>query len=152
MGSYVHQYWCGRKGSGPVATYSRTFIREYGEPAKLCQDEPATTSSARSISTSDVDKPPQKCGKGIAVWRLASSSPETNNSLLQKPQASSWSMPLLSPQGKNDRHGTPHHFFHRSALVPHDNITSTLYNKALVLLYNTIMLTSSVISSPTLRR
>ena len=42
------------------------FISQYGEPAKLCQDEPATTSSARFISTSDADKPPQKCGKARA--------------------------------------------------------------------------------------
>ena len=33
------------------------------EPAKLCQNESATTSSARFISTSDADKPPQKCIK-----------------------------------------------------------------------------------------
>ena len=54
------------------------------------------------------------------VWRLESSSPREfrrfrnfakgenlcisyRNSLLQKPKDSSWSMPLLSPQGKNDR-------------------------------------------------
>ena len=54
----------------------RAFFSQYGEPAKLCQDEPATTSSARFISTSDADKPPQKCVKGKAVWRLESSSPE----------------------------------------------------------------------------
>ena len=41
------------------------------EPAKLCQDEPATTSSAQFISTSNADKPPQKCGK--ARSRLLSS-------------------------------------------------------------------------------
>ena len=41
----------------------RAFFSQYGEPAKLCQDEPATTSSARFISTSDADKPPQKCIK-----------------------------------------------------------------------------------------
>ena len=46
-----------------VRPEGRAFISQYGEPAKLCQDEPATNSSARSISTSDADKPPQKCGK-----------------------------------------------------------------------------------------
>jgi len=58
--------------------------------------------------------------KQTAVWRLESSSPREfrrfrdfakgenlyisyRNSLLQKPKESSWSMPLLSPQGKNER-------------------------------------------------
>ena len=62
------------------------------------------------------------------------------------------SMPLLSPQGKHDRHGTPHHFFHRPASFPRDNITSTLCNEAVVSLHNTIMLTSCVRASNTLRR
>ena len=44
---------------------------QYGEPAKLCQSKSATTSSARFISTSDADKPRQKCGKARA--RLLSS-------------------------------------------------------------------------------
>ena len=57
--------------SRPPCKAVRSSVQD-GEPAKLCQDEPATTSSARSISTSDADKPPQKCGKGIAVWRLSS--------------------------------------------------------------------------------
>ena len=47
------------------------FFSEYGEPAKLCQSKSATTSSARFISTSDADKPPQKCVK--ARSRLLSS-------------------------------------------------------------------------------
>ena len=47
------------------------FFSEYGEPAKLCQSKSATTSSARFISTSDADKPPQKCIKARA--RLLSS-------------------------------------------------------------------------------
>ena len=47
------------------------FFSEYGEPAKLCQNKSATTSSARFISTSDADKPPQKCVKARA--RLLSS-------------------------------------------------------------------------------
>ena len=47
------------------------FFSEYGEPAKLCQSKSATTSSARFISTSDADKPPQKCVKARA--RLLSS-------------------------------------------------------------------------------
>ena len=42
------------------------FFSEYGEPAKLCQSKSATTSSARFISTSDADKPPQKCVKARA--------------------------------------------------------------------------------------
>ena len=46
-----------------VRPEGRAFFSQYGEPAKLCQDEPATTSSARFISTSDADKPPQKCIK-----------------------------------------------------------------------------------------
>ena len=54
-----------------VRPEGRAFFSQYGEPAKLCQDEPATTSSARFISTSDADKPPQKCGKARA--RLLSS-------------------------------------------------------------------------------
>ena len=58
--------------------------------------------------------------KEIAVWRLSSFSPGKfcelrdfaygkisaffiQNFLLQNPKDSSWSMPLLSPQGKNDR-------------------------------------------------
>ena len=45
-----------------VRPEGRAIISQYGEPAKLCQDEPATTSSARFISTSDADEPPQKCG------------------------------------------------------------------------------------------
>ena len=36
-----------------VRPEGRAFFSQYGEPAKLCQDEPATTSSARFISTSD---------------------------------------------------------------------------------------------------
>ena len=47
------------------------FFSEYGEPSKLCQSKSATTSSARFISTSDADKPPQKCVK--ARSRLLSS-------------------------------------------------------------------------------
>ena len=47
------------------------FFSQYGEPAKLCQNKSATTSSARFISTSDADKPPQKCVKARA--RLLSS-------------------------------------------------------------------------------
>ena len=47
------------------------FFSQYGEPAKLCQSKSATTSSARFISTSDADKPPQKCRKARA--RLLSS-------------------------------------------------------------------------------
>ena len=47
------------------------FFSEYGEPAKLCQSKSATTSSARFISTSDADTPPQKCVK--ARSRLLSS-------------------------------------------------------------------------------
>ena len=39
----------------------RASFSQYGEPAKLCQSKSATTSSAQSISTSDADKPPQKC-------------------------------------------------------------------------------------------
>ena len=49
------------------------FFSEYGEPAKLCQSKSATTSSARFISTSDADKPPQKCVK--ARSRLQSGKP-----------------------------------------------------------------------------
>ena len=41
----------------------RAFFSEYMEPAKLCQSKSVTTSSARFISTSDADKPPQKCVK-----------------------------------------------------------------------------------------
>ena len=44
-----------------VRPEGRAFFSEYGEPAKLCQSKSATTSSARFISTSDADKPPQKC-------------------------------------------------------------------------------------------
>ena len=44
-----------------VRPEGRAFFSQYGEPAKLCQDEPATTSSARFISTSEADEPPQKC-------------------------------------------------------------------------------------------
>ena len=47
------------------------FFSEYGEPSKLCQSKSATTSSARFISTSDADTPPQKCVK--ARSRLLSS-------------------------------------------------------------------------------
>ena len=47
------------------------FFSEYGEPSKLCKSKSATTSSARFISTSDADKPPQKCVKARA--RLLSS-------------------------------------------------------------------------------
>ena len=46
-----------------VRPEGRAFFSQYGEPAKLCQSESATTSSARFISTSDADKPPQKCVK-----------------------------------------------------------------------------------------
>ena len=34
---------------------------QYGEPKTLHQAEPGTKSPARFISTSDADKPPQKC-------------------------------------------------------------------------------------------
>ena len=44
-----------------VRPEGRAFFSQYGEPAKLCQSKSATTSSARFISTSDADKPPQKC-------------------------------------------------------------------------------------------
>ena len=44
-----------------VRPEGRAFFSQYGEPAKLCQDEPVTTSSARFISTSEADEPPQKC-------------------------------------------------------------------------------------------
>ena len=54
-----------------VRPEGRASFSQYGEPAKLCQSESATTSSARFISTSDADKPPQKCGKARA--RLLSS-------------------------------------------------------------------------------
>ena len=54
-----------------VRPEGRAFFSQYGEPAKLCQSKSATTSSARFISTSDADKPPQKCGKARA--RLLSS-------------------------------------------------------------------------------
>ena len=49
------------------------FFSEYEEPAKLCQSKSATTSSARFISTSDADKPPQKYVK--ARSRLQSGKP-----------------------------------------------------------------------------
>ena len=54
-----------------VRPEGRSSFSQYGEPAKLCQSKSATTSSAQSISTSDADKPPQKCGKARA--RLLSS-------------------------------------------------------------------------------
>ena len=54
-----------------VRPEGRASFSQYGEPAKLCQSKSATTSSARFISTSDADKPPQKCGKARA--RLLSS-------------------------------------------------------------------------------
>ena len=54
-----------------VRPEGRAFFSQYGEPAKLCQSKSATTSSARFISTSDADKPPQKCVK--ARSRLLSS-------------------------------------------------------------------------------
>ena len=54
-----------------VRPEGRAFFSQYGEPAKLYQSKSATTSSARFISTSDADKPPQKCGKARA--RLLSS-------------------------------------------------------------------------------
>ena len=44
-----------------VRPEGRAFFSQYGEPSKLCQNKSATTSSARFISTSDADKPPQKC-------------------------------------------------------------------------------------------
>ena len=54
-----------------VRPEGRASFSQYGEPAKLCQSKSATTSSAQSISTSDADKPPQKCRKARA--RLLSS-------------------------------------------------------------------------------
>ena len=54
-----------------VRPEGRAFFSQYGEPAKLCQSKSATTSSARFISTSDADTPPQKCVK--ARSRLLSS-------------------------------------------------------------------------------
>ena len=49
-----------------VRPKGRASFSQYGEPAKLCQSKSATTSSARFISTSDADKPPQKCEKARA--------------------------------------------------------------------------------------
>ena len=49
----------------------RAFFSQYGKPAKLCQDEPATTSSARFISNSVASESPQNCVK--ARSRLLSS-------------------------------------------------------------------------------
>ena len=54
-----------------VRPEGRASLSQYGEPTKLCQSKFATTSSARFISTSKPDKPPQKCGKARA--RLLSS-------------------------------------------------------------------------------
>ena len=54
-----------------VRPEGRAFLSEYGEPKTLHQAEPGTKSPARFISTSDADKPPQKCGKARA--RLLSS-------------------------------------------------------------------------------
>ena len=65
--------------SGSARALYRALVRpegcasfsQDGEPAKLWQSKFATTSSAQSISTSDADKPPQKCVK--ARSRLLSS-------------------------------------------------------------------------------
>ena len=88
-----------------VRPEGRAFISQYGEPAKLCQDEPATTSSARFISTSDADKPPQKCVKGKAVWRLESSSPENfgDSAILPTAKISASLIEILSSRS----HKTP---------------------------------------------
>ena len=78
------------------------FFSQYGEPAKLCQDEPATTSSARFISTSEADKPPQKCVKGKAVWRLESSSPENfgDSAILPTAKISASLIEILSSRSR----------------------------------------------------
>ena len=62
----------------------RTFLSEYGEAAKLCQDEPATTSSAQFISTSDADIPPQKCikEKRSGDFRLSPPANLANSAIL----------------------------------------------------------------------
>ena len=83
----------------------RSLVIFQREPAKLCQNESATTSSARFISTSDADKPPQKCVKGKAVWRLESSSPENfgDSAILPTAKISTSLIEILSSRS----HKTP---------------------------------------------
>ena len=116
----------------------RAFISQYGEPAKLCQDEPATTSSARFISTFDADIPPQKCikEKRSGDFRLSSYENCGHSAILpmakistcliaissvRKSKDSSWSMPP-TPQGRmTDREQAVHRLSH-SADRPKHNI------------------------------
>ena len=72
MGSYVHVWQCmgALSSTRPPWKVVRSSVN-YGEPKKLHQAEPGTTSPARFISTSDADKPYQKCIK--ARSRLLSS-------------------------------------------------------------------------------
>ena len=83
----------------------RASLSEYGEPKTLHQAEPGTTSPARFISTSEADKPPQKCVKGIAVWRLESSSPENlgDSAILPTAKISASLIEILSSRS----HKTP---------------------------------------------
>ena len=72
MGAYVLVCWCrgALSSTRPPWMAVRSSV-DYGEPKTLHQAEPGTTSSARFISTSDADKPYQKCVK--ARSRLLSS-------------------------------------------------------------------------------
>ena len=88
-----------------VRPEGRASFSQYGEPAKLCQSKFATTSSARFISTSDADKPPQKCRKRKAVWRLTPSSPKNfgDSAILPTAKISTSLIEILSSRS----HKTP---------------------------------------------
>ena len=65
-GLCVHQTYCGRKGSGPVAADRRAFISDFSAGTEdIAPGKAWHKVSARFISTSDADSPPQKC---IKAW------------------------------------------------------------------------------------
>ena len=143
MGPYVLECMCmgALSSSRPPYKVVRSSVLN-GEPAKLCLDEPVTTSSARFISTSDADKPPQKCGKvqRTGDFRLSPPANLANSAILPTAKISTFSCKISSPESqKTPACQCPHRGYDRQrarraspecrAFRPKDNITRRYVTK-----------------------